>query len=207
MIVVVDTGLGNRGSIVNMVRRTGAEVVLGAEAEVLLHASGLILPGVGAFDRGVRALRDRGLVPVLEEARARGVPILGICLGMQLLARRSEEGVEPGLGWIDADVVRFRREDLDGLPVPHMGWSDVRFCDIDPLAGVPNPRFYFVHSYHVICDDPGLRWCEADYGGSFAAGVRSGNVFGVQFHPEKSHRFGLAFLNWFVTEAIEGAGR
>ena len=204
MIAIVDYGVGNVGSIANMIKKAGGRSEVTADPARLAAADGLILPGVGAFDHGMRKLRERGLVDVLNEhALDRRVPTLGICLGMQLLGQGSEEGKEAGLGWIDGGAVRFdparSREGAGELKVPHMGWNHVAF---QPAVGDPllddRPRFYFVHSYHMVLRDPGQRWGTTRYGYEFCSAVRAGNILGVQFHPEKSHRFGLALLRSFL---------
>lgn len=199
MIRIIDYGVGNIASIENMLRKVGAPVGIGRTEAELRGASHLILPGVGAFDHGMSSLRARGLEPVLSElVRERGIPILGICLGMQLLAQRSEEGSEPGLGWLDAECVRFSLPTTGRLKVPHMGWNTV-----SSPPGAPNPllpedaRFYFVHSYHIRCHDAADVAGTTTYGYPFTAAVRRGNITGVQFHPEKSHRFGLELLRRF----------
>lgn len=196
MIALVDYGMGNLGSLRNMLRRLDVPHELVSTHGGLRTADGVILPGVGAFDRGMEELERRGLLDDLEEARARGCPFLGICLGMQLLGRDSEEGDRKGLGWIDAHSTRLspRRS----LPVPHVGWSDVQVVRsnllVDPGS---SSRFYFVHSYQLVCADPSDVILHADYGGTFVAGVESGHLWGVQFHPEKSHRFGLELFRRF----------
>lgn len=202
MIVVVDYGMGNIASVVNMGRKAGGTLTVSSDPAVVAAASKLILPGVGAFGRGMASLEERGLLPALSHAVIeRRVPILGLCLGMQLFTRHSDEGDSRGLGWIAADTVRFKDgHQTPPLKVPHMGWNAVQAAKPDPLlAGIADPpRFYFVHSYHIVCDDPAdvLLW--ADYGTRFAAGVSHGNIYGTQFHPEKSHGFGLALMRNFV---------
>jgi glutamine amidotransferase len=217
MIVIVDYGVGNLRSIQNMLARGGFEATIARDHQTVARASKLILPGIGRFDYGMDSLRERGLVDVLNE-RVIGaqVPVLGICLGAQLLGRGSEEGsggergvgrVE-GLGWIPMDVVAFDRERLvNGEKVPHMGWTDTTPVrrpgsagdDADDLfAGIDAARFYYVHSYHFACDDARDVLCTARHGYEFASGVRRGHIFGVQFHPEKSHRFGKQFLANFA---------
>lgn len=199
-IAIVDYGLGNLGSVKNMLRRLGASSVITARHEELIQASALILPGVGHFDTGMKNLRSRGLDAVLAtQVIEKNVPILGICLGVQLFARRSDEGLEPGLGWIAADVKRFTFPEGPQLAVPHMGWNEVEWTDSTLLEGAAKgqTRFYFVHSYHVVPDDPADVAATATYGRRFVAAVTRGNIMGVQFHPEKSHRFGMAMLrNW-----------
>ena len=164
----------------------------------------MVLPGVGAFDRGADALTRTGLRETIIDRVAAGVPLLGICLGMQLLARSSEEGSLPGLGLVAADV---RRLPLDGAPavrVPHMGWNEVQVCRDTPLipsdAGV---RFYFVHSYAMVCDDDDDVLGRTIHGGPFASVVQKGSVVGAQFHPEKSHSFGMSFLEAWSGAAVE----
>lgn len=203
MIALVDYGMGNIGSIVNMLKRIGAGVCVcvAQDSAALLAADKYILPGVGAFDRAMRNLRDRGLDGVLtEQVVARKKPVLGICLGMQLMSASSEEGSESGLGWIDAATRRFSFP-LDGAcKIPHMGWNTLSagkesalFASLDGES-----RFYFVHSYHVVCNDPGDVLATTRHGYDFVSALQRGNIMGVQFHPEKSHRFGMAVLKNFT---------
>jgi len=202
VITVLDYGVGNVGSVLNMLKRGGFEARLISDPDEVQRADKLILPGVGAFDHGMDRLQRLGLVPVLHEcARRRRIPILGIFLGCQLMARASEEGQSPGLGWIDADVVEFRFEgELARLPRPHMGWNEVAPRGPARLfAGLgERPRFYFVHSFHLRCADPADVAGETLYGYPFTAAIERGNLFGVQFHPEKSHRYGLQVLSAFA---------
>lgn len=198
--VIVDYGVGNLASIANMARKAGADCTISGDPHVLATATKLILPGVGAFDRAVQQLEERGLIPVLtERAIARHVPTLGLCLGMQLFGRGSEEGARPGLGWIAADSRRFKP--TASLKVPHMGWNFIE--PARPAALLerlpPEPRFYFVHSYHLHCDDSADVMCWTTYGYKFASGIHHGNLWGTQFHPEKSHSFGLALLRNFLS--------
>lgn len=204
MIVVVDYGMGNVGSVLNMLRKAGAEARASGRPEDILAAERIILPGVGAFDHAMTKLEESGLADALTR-RVVGdrVPFLGICLGMQVLSRRSEEGKRPGLGWLDAETVRFR---LDAMPtrlkIPHMGWNYVTPTDASGLflGYDTTPRFYFVHSYHLICADARLVLATAHYGYDFVCAVKQGNIMGVQFHPEKSHRFGLQMLTNFTRQ-------
>lgn len=201
MISVIDYGVSNLGSMLNMLRKVGAQAQLVSTAEELDRADKLILPGVGAFDNGIAALTERGLVePLRKKALHDKVPLLGVCLGMQMLGRASEEGSMAGLGLIDAEARRFQFAADSAHKVPHMGWSllaprraSALNSGLDALT-----RFYFCHSYHLVCDDPADVLASASYGADFVAMVQHENVYGVQFHPEKSHRFGMALLRNFA---------
>ena len=201
MVVIVDTGLGNQKSVANMAKRLGVPARISATPEHIRHADRLILPGVGSFDAGMKRLNERGIVPPLEErVLGDGVPLLGICLGMQLLTRRSDEGTLPGLGWVQADTVAFRfAGNAAGPRLPHMGWDEVCPADscefFQPIEG--ESRFYFVHSYHVDCDNPEDVLATTHYGYDFVSAFRYRNIIGVQFHPEKSHVYGMAFMQSF----------
>jgi glutamine amidotransferase len=202
VIVVVDYGMGNVGSVVNMLGKVGAQVEASADPETIERADKLVIPGVGAFDAAMSRLRDLGLIAALNDAALRQTkPILGICLGMQIMGQRSEEGRLPGLSWFDAISRRFSPEDANPeLRVPHMGWNVVRLerpaALVDRLP--EESRFYFVHSYHVCCNTPTDVLLTTEYGVRFVSGFHRGNLYGVQFHPEKSHRFGLAMMRNFV---------
>lgn len=199
MIVIVDYGVGNVGSVANMLRKVGARARISASVAEIEAADKLVLPGVGHFDSGMRKLNDTGLVPALnEQVLDRGKPVLGICLGMQMMARASEEGDTPGLGWVDATAHRF--PELDNLRVPHMGWNMVRPENRATLfgRGMEAERFYFVHSYYVRPADPGQVAATCGYGIDFAAAFEANNIFGVQFHPEKSHLFGMELFKRFM---------
>lgn len=202
MIGILSYGIGNLGSIRNMLKKAGAASEIVETAEALAACDKLILPGVGAFDTGMELLAKSGMRQVLDEAVRSGKPLLGICLGMQMLGQYSEEGKRAGLGYIPFQNVRFRL-DSARYKVPHMGWNYVAIADEgDPLVkGVTEKqRYYFVHSYHAQCEDARDALMLCDYGYPFAAAVRRGSVWGTQFHPEKSHRFGMALLKNFAEE-------
>lgn len=196
---LVDYGLGNLGSVSNMLRRVGAESQRVRTADELLACDRVLLPGVGAFDAGMSLLAQAGLIDALRGFAASGRPLLGICLGMQLLLDSSEEGKAPGLGLIHGRSVRF--DPATGVRIPHMGWSLATPTREDPLVAelAPDARFYFVHSYRVIPEDPAHTLATTDYGVEFSSMVRAGNVMGAQFHPEKSHAFGMTILKNFAT--------
>lgn len=207
-VLVVDAGIGNIGSIVSMLRRIGHRGRLVDAPCAVEPGDRLILPGVGAFDAGMAALEAGGFDVWLREIAQSGNPVLGICLGMQLLFDRSEEGTRAGLGLIAGDVVRLPAEQA-GLRLPHMGWNIARPARDNPILppGGEERRFYFVHSYCVRCADPADSLAVTDYGAPFTSAVGRGRLFGVQFHPEKSHRFGMALLERFATAPLDaGAG-
>jgi imidazole glycerol-phosphate synthase subunit HisH len=201
MITIVDYDAGNIKSIVNMLRALGIPSRISGDPADIMRADKLILPGVGHFDYGMKELFRRGLVGALNQRVVTdGIPLLGICLGAQLLMRGSAEGVERGLGWIDGDTVAFDRSRLhQQLRVPHMGWAETRSQAENPLAPglTADARFYFVHSFHMVCDRDENVLFKAQHGYEFVAGVRCANILGVQFHPEKSHRFGMQVLRNF----------
>lgn len=200
MIAIVDYGMGNVGSVFNMLRKLRVKVQITHQPDEIRTADKLILPGVGHFDRGMANLKQSGLVDVLnEQILVHKKPILGICLGMQMMTRGSEEGTLLGLGWVAADTVRFLPK--AGLKIPHMGWNQV--------SGTPHTRlferspdelerFYFVHSYYVRTDNAADVAAYCHYGHDFVAAFEVGNIMGVQFHPEKSHVFGMNLFKRFV---------
>lgn len=198
-VSIVAYGLGNLGSVTNMLKRVGSETRLVSTPEGVRDSDRLLLPGIGSFDTGMRLLNEHGLVPAMREFAASGKPIFGICLGMQLLLDSSEEGQLPGLGLIRGRSERF--DEMGGLRVPHMGWNQVDIRTPDPLVAElpPESRFYFVHSYRVVPKNPGDVLGTTRYGGPFASMIRSGNVMGAQFHPEKSHAFGKQILRNFAS--------
>ncbi len=203
MIVIIDYGTGNLGSIANMFKKIGVSAVVSSAPDEINRAERLVLPGVGSFDNGMTNIRERGLLDILTTKVVENrTPLLGICLGMQLLTHRSEEGSLPGLGCIDAEAIRFAfPASSQQLKIPHMGWNSVEQVNVDCLfKGMPvaDLRFYFVHSYHVVCRSDQHVIARAQYGIPFCAAVRDRNIMGVQFHPEKSHRFGMKLLRNFI---------
>ena len=193
--------MGNLGSMLNMFKRIGVKASIEADPEVIRSAERLVLPGVGAFDAAMARINAvPGLLEVLRnKALTERIPVLGVCLGMQLLTRSSEEGVLAGLDWIPGSTQRFPRQ--DGLKVPHMGWNIASLTTPNALTkGVaPQSRYYFVHTYCVQVDDPSFSLMRTHYGLDFEAAISRDNIHGVQFHPEKSHRFGLQILTNFAT--------
>ena len=206
MITIVDYGVGNLGSILNMLKKVGAKAQTSCDPDVLRQAEKLILPGVGAFDPGMRKLNEVGLVPLLNElVLEKKVPVIGLCLGMQLMTNGSEEGVEAGLGWINAETVRFKFGPENAhLKIPHMGWNTLDIRRQHPLVAElgPESRFYFVHSYHIVCADEADVVAYTDYGYPLAAVINKGNIMGAQFHPEKSHKYGMRLLKNFAERVI-----
>lgn len=201
MITIVDYEMGNLGSIANMLKRSGFEARLTSSRAEIERADKLILPGVGSFDSGMANLERLGLRDPLQSKVLAGTPILGICLGMQLLFEGSEEGVLHGLGWLRGRCVRFRFEEQAArLKIPHMGWNDVHPLRNDSLfhGMAVDAGYYFVHSYHVVCADDSdvLAWTTHGY--RFAAAVQRGKLYGTQFHPEKSHKHGSRLLKSFA---------
>jgi len=198
-IVIVDYGMGNIRSVHNALVRMGGHVSTSHRAEELLAADALVLPGVGAFGEAVANLKARELIePILHAVKDQGKPLLGICLGMQLLADGSEErGSSRGLSLIPGEVKRIPVP--PGLRLPHIGWNSLTFRRKEPLFAdaIEGDAYYFVHSYHFVCDAADVA-ATTDYGGNVVAAVQRGNVFGVQFHPERSQSKGLALLGNFV---------
>ena len=201
MILVVDYGAGNIGSVLNMIKKAGGQAIASSNISDIQNAPKLLLPGVGSFDNAMNKLEGLGLVESIQEKARSGTPVLGICLGMQLLSYGSEEGRKAGLGLIPGEVKRFKFGDKDSsLKVPHMGWNQVMVSKKHRIAeGLENAaRFYFVHSYHYECEDPADELFKTHYGYDFTSGIQRKNIMGVQFHPEKSHRFGMQFFKNFI---------
>lgn len=185
-----------------MLKKSGFSAEISSDPMIISNADKLILPGVGSFDYGMRKLKELGLISVLNKCVIdNSVSILGICLGIQLFCNTSEEGVESGLGWINADVVKFNSERMESFQkIPHMGWAETQSHNENKLICLDEviPRYYYVHSYHLDCHDRSLVLSTAKYGYEFVSAIQSGNIIGVQFHPEKSHRFGMALLKNFI---------
>jgi len=200
-IVVINYGAGNIGSVLNMIKKVGGQAVASSNINEIQSAPKLLLPGVGSFDSAMDKLNKLGLVEVITERALLGTPLLGICLGMQLLANESEEGVNHGLGLIPGKVKRFKfAEKTHFLRIPHMGWNHVTISKQHPLADKleNDARFYFVHSYHYECENEGDAIFKTHHGYNFTSGIQRDNIMGVQFHPEKSHRYGMQLIKNFI---------
>lgn len=203
MVSILDYGMGNTGSIQNMLKKIGINSALVASADDIKNSIALIIPGVGHFDSAMKRIRDNNLIGALNEAsQIRKIPILGICLGMQLMTRGSEEGSAEGLGWIQAET-RKMIANTNALKVPHMGWNLINLQKQHPAFendGLEEHRFYFVHSYAVYCDNQEDILSITSYGNEFVSAFSFENLTGVQFHPEKSHKFGNAFFRNYASK-------
>jgi glutamine amidotransferase len=200
VIVVIDYGMGNLRSVLNKVKKASIQAILSSRVEDIESAERLILPGVGSFGAGMERLQTHGLIPVLQETVViRKVPILGICLGMQLFAAWSEESNTKGLGWIDADVKKFNFPESMSNRIPHVGWNILIPKRNSPLLNniQTGQRFYFTHSYHLFCRCDYDIVATTEYGYEFASVIHHKNIFGTQFHPEKSHRRGIEIIRNF----------
>lgn len=199
-ITLIDYGLGNIQAFINIYRRLNITVKVARTVEQLKTAERIILPGVGAFDWAMDCLDKSGMRDCLDElVQGEGRPVIGICVGMQIMAKRSEEGVRPGLGWFDAEVKQLPAIATDrSVQLPHMGWNSVTATKEGLFAGIEDPRYYFLHSYYFAPGHPAHLLASANYHGRFAAAVCRKNIFGVQFHPEKSHHWGVQLLKNFA---------
>ena len=200
-IGILNYGNGNHGSIQRMINKVGGQSSLINGPSELIKYRKIILPGVGNFSESVRLLHKHSLwEPLLKFTQSKEVSLMGICLGMQLLCKHSEEGNVDGLSLVDAKVEKFDFSYHESLKVPHMGWNTIRTIRPNTLLPMDNNerRFYFVHSYKVVPNDPRISIGQCDYGGEFCAAIQQDNILGVQFHPEKSHRFGMALIKNFV---------
>jgi len=200
MVTIINYGLGNIGSILNLFKKIEIKAIETSDPEIILKAEKLLLPGVGAFDAGMNNLNNSGMLEAINtKVINQKIPILGVCLGMQMLCKSSEEGKEKGLGWIDADVLKFNFSESLSLKVPHMGWNFVYSKKEHSLIkNLPlNPRYYFVHSYYVKCANEENVLLTSNYGFDFTCALAHDNIMGVQFHPEKSHKYGFQLLKNF----------
>jgi len=201
MVAILDYGIGNINSIFNMFKKIGAQAVITSDPDRIRQCEKLILPGVGHFDYCMQQLRKAPFYQLmLDKVLTEKVPVLGVCVGCQMLMESSEEGTETGLGWIKGKVIRFKTADMNPpLKVPHMAWTDVHVKNNNKLySDIADPRFYFVHSFHLSCDDQSVVSATSNYGYEFTASVQQENITGVQFHPEKSHKFGMKLYGNFV---------
>ena len=200
MITIINYGMGNLGSVQNMLKRIGVATKITSNIKEIEQAEKILLPGVGAFDAAIRKIDEYNLRPVLNyKALEQKVPFLGICLGMQLLTRSSEEGELKGLDLIPAKTIKFNFDPNSNLKIPHMGWNFVKQNNPSKLTEgfTKDYRFYFVHSYKVVCDNNENSILKTDHGGEFDSAIQKDNIFGAQFHPEKSHKYGMHLLTNF----------
>ena len=201
-ITIVNYGMGNLLSIQNMLKKLGQKSEISNDPNVIANASKLILPGVGAYDRAMENIHSMDLFEVLNrKVLEEKTPILGICLGMQLMTKKSEEGNALGLGWFDAETIKFKFPDKK-LKIPHMGWNYVNPRSLNQSLldynTAEHKRFYFVHSYFVKCMKEEDIMATTEYGGQFTCAINREHIYGVQFHPEKSHKFGMGLLKEFI---------
>jgi glutamine amidotransferase len=202
MVVIIDYGLGNLGSIKNMLNKIGIQSEISNDLEKINNAEKLILPGVGSFDNGMSSLNDLNLIEALtQKVIIEKTPILGICLGMQLMTKNSQEGTLPGLGWINAETKKFKTHtNTRKFPVPQMGWNYIDIKKNTPICTdfFSESKFYFVHAYYVETYNPDDVLFQSQYGENYTSGFEYKNIIGVQFHPEKSHKYGMKLLRNFI---------
>ena len=204
MVTIIDYGVGNIGSIANMLKKVGSDSAITSDPEQIAKAEKIVLCGIGAFDDGMSKLESMHIIDVLKKKVLEDkIPILGVCLGMQLFTKGSEEGIKEGLGFINGYTKRFDFSGIKSekpLRIPHMGWNIARASKISKLYEnmYDEPRFYFVHSYYVSLDHKEDELLQTNYGIDFTSSFEKANIIGVQFHPEKSHKFGMRLYENFV---------
>ena len=201
MITIIDYGVGNLASIQNMLRKAGINSIISKDKKNIGSAAKILLPGMGAFDNCMVKFNESGFREIIEtKVLAEKVPVLGICIGLQMLMESSEEGNLPGLGWVKGNTIAFNRKLIkEELKIPNMGWLEITGKKKSGLlTNLEGARFYFAHSFHVQPDDKSNELITANYGYEFTAGIEKNNILGVQFHPEKSHRYGMVLLKNFA---------
>lgn len=202
MLTIVDYGIGNLFSIFNMLKKAGSNAIISSNVSDIEKSEKLLLPGMGHFDNCMDKFNQSGLRDIIEQkVLIDKIPVLGICVGLQMFMKNSEEGKMDGLDWINGETIRFRKEKMGSeLKIPNMGWLEIKKEKNSPLLfGLDDARFYFAHSYHVNVEDKTDILTTAQYGYNFTVGIEKENIMGVQFHPEKSHRFGMQLLKNFAT--------
>lgn len=199
MIAIVDYGLGNINAFINIFKKLHTPIVVAKNKDTLINAEKIILPGVGAFDFAMNKLNSSGMRETLDDlVLGKKIPVIGICVGMQILANSSDEGRSPGLGYIDSEVKKFQFPENSNIYLPHMGWNDVYPANTSTIfKGLENPLFYFLHSYYFKCNNERDILAKSNYGNDFVCATNKENIYGVQFHPEKSHQYGIKLLENF----------